>query len=498
MQTTVGILLSLVLLASLAAAATRATVQAQAPADPLTQEKAFPLYRTTLPNGLGVWVQPRADSPSVVALMVVRAGARYEDKDNSGISHFLEHMLFTGTERWTESEVEEVIARRGGRHNGLTGLERSYYYAHLPAGDLDIALDWLAQLVFHPTLAADKVDKERQVIFQERWGRYGWLINALDTLGFGYELDRDVRSALFPGTGLDQRVGGEDKSLESIDQAALLDYYRQYYTPENATLIVVGGVTPQEVVARAEQVFGDLAPGSQPRPPGAPLPAAGGPHSLVVRGPLPTDQAMVMIGARSVGRAHPDRPALDVLGVYLDKVLTEEVRVQKGLIYGLWAGNVVFDDVGYFAVQTRVEGKSRVGILDTIHVHLSQVQQGQVDIAKVDEAKATIMGNWALDLEDNFWRARWLSTWPTVLADDQALPDYAAAVEAVTPEDLSRVARTYLTPERSYVGQHRPVLTVASGARLAATVLTMGAAAWAGRRFWRRARKRRQNAELAE
>jgi predicted Zn-dependent peptidase len=207
---------------------------------------------------------------------------------------------------------------------------------------------------------------------------------------------------------------------------------------------------------------------------------------------------MVMIGARTVGRAHPDSPALDVLGVYLDKVLTEEIRFQQGLIYGLWAGNVDFDDAGYFAVQTRVEGKSREGILDAIHAHLSQVQQGQVDVAKVDEAKAAIMGNWALDLEDNFWRARWLATWPAVLAGDQDLPDYAAAVEAVMPEDLSRVASTYLTPERSYVGQHRPVLTVASGARLAAAVLATGAAAWTGRRFWRRARKRRQAAELAE
>jgi predicted Zn-dependent peptidase len=490
MQTTNGVLLSLALLASLTVAATRATAQAQKPAKPLTQEEPFPLYRTTLPNGLGVWVQPRVDSPSVAALLVVKAGARYETQAKNGISHFLEHMLFTGTERWTESQVKEVIARRGGRYNGRTGLEHSYYYAHLPAEDVDVAIDWLAQIVFHPTISADKVDKERQVIFQERLGRYGWLINTLESLGFGYELDRSVRRSLFPGTGLALRVDGEDDSLEGLDRDALFEYYREYYTPENATLIVVGGVTPQEVEVSAAQRFGDLAPGGQPPAPKAPLPAAGGPHAVVVRGPWPTDQSTVMIGARSVGRIHSDRPVLDVLGAYLDTVLTEEIRDQQGLVYGLWAGNVAFDDAGYFVVSTRVEGKNREAIIDTIRTHLAQVQQGQVDASKVDEAKIALKGLWALDLENNLRRAEWLAKWPTVLDGSQAVPNYAATVEAVTPEDLSRVARTYFTPEGSYVGQHRPVLTVMSGARLAAVVLAMGTAALAGRRLWRRTKNR--------
>ena len=158
----------------------------------------FPLHRHTLPNGLRVWCQPRPDSESVAALLVIRAGSRYEDLANNGVSHYVEHMLFTGTERWTEEEIKEIIRRRGGRWNGWTGRERTTYFAHVSAQDFDIALDWLAEVVFHPTFLADKVDKERQVIFQERLGRYGWLINTLDALGFGYELDRDVRRALFP------------------------------------------------------------------------------------------------------------------------------------------------------------------------------------------------------------------------------------------------------------------------------------------------------------
>ncbi|MBU1750046.1 MAG: insulinase family protein, partial [Chloroflexi bacterium] len=200
----------------------------------------WPLQRTTLANGLRVWCQYRPASTSVAALLVIPVGSRHETPADNGISHFVEHLLFTGTERWTEEEIKEVIARRGGRWNGLTGPERTTYLAQLAAADLDVALDWLAQVVFCPTFPPDKVDKEREVIFQERWGHYGWLINTLDALGFGYEVDREVRRALFPDSTLGLRIVGEDASLESLDRAALLAYYQAYYTPDHAVLIVVG------------------------------------------------------------------------------------------------------------------------------------------------------------------------------------------------------------------------------------------------------------------
>jgi predicted Zn-dependent peptidase len=130
----------------------------------------FRLQRYTLPNGLRVWSQPRADSQSVTALLVVGAGSRYETPANNGISHFVEHMLFAGSERWSEEEIKDMLTRRGGRWNGWTDTEATTYYAQVAASDFDLALDWLAQVVFHPTFPPDKVENERRIIFQERWG----------------------------------------------------------------------------------------------------------------------------------------------------------------------------------------------------------------------------------------------------------------------------------------------------------------------------------------
>ncbi len=242
-----------------------------------SQPAALDVQRYRLDNGLRVWVQARPAATSATALLVLNVGARYETAANNGISHFVEHMLFVGTERWTENEIKDVITHRGGNWNGWTSLDRTVYYAQVADRDVGTALDWLSQIVVHPAFPEDKVAKERDVIFQEKAGRYGWLINTLDGLGFGYELDRDVRRAIFPQSTLGFRVIGEDASLERIDRAALRAYYETHYTPDNAALIIVGNVSPDAARQQAEALFGAWSPRDVPTtPPATPAwPAAG-------------------------------------------------------------------------------------------------------------------------------------------------------------------------------------------------------------------------------
>jgi predicted Zn-dependent peptidase len=451
-----------------------------APAEP------FPVERFALPNGLRVWVQPRADSQSLAAMLVFRAGARYEAPAQRGISHFVEHMLFTGTERWSEDEVKTLIRNRGGRWNGWTEMERTTYFAQVAAQDAPLALDWLAEIAFRSTFPPDKVDKEREVVFQEKAGRYGWLLNTLDGVGFGYELDRDVRRTLYPGSPLGQRVIGEDESLDAITRDDLLAYYRAFYTPANATLILVGRTDAAEARALAERFFGAIPAGEAPAAPAAPPATPAGPHHVEVRGPLATDQTTLMIGARTVGRGHPDSAALDVLGELLSRELTEEIRYRRGLVYGLGAYNDTYDDTGYFVVSTTSAGTSRDEILRTVQARLESLKAGQVDPARVEEAKAALIGRWSLAMEDNVSRAGYLAEWSTLVAGDEPLPDRTARLAAVTPEDLARVANLYLTPGASFVGVHRPALTVASGVAWAGGGLAgVGALTWALLRRWR-------------
>jgi zinc protease len=271
-----------------------------------------------------------------------------------------------------------------------------------------------------------------------------------------------------------------------------LDYYQRHYAPDNAVLIVVGNVTPEQVFERAEVYFGNLERNGRPSPPGTPPLPAEGPHEVVVRGPMLTDQVQLRVGARTVGRSHPDRWALDVLAEVLGEDLREEIRYQRGLVYGLGAYNVFFDDTGYFVISTTSERGNREAILSTVEEHQEKVRRGEVDAERVAEAQAALKGRWALAMEDNVERAVWLARWSSVLSADEPVPDYQAAIDAVTVEDLSRVVETYFSPQRRYLGLHQPVATVASGARAVGVMVGLGLSAWVARRLWRRARAGRK------
>jgi predicted Zn-dependent peptidase len=433
--------------------------------DFVTSNKPFELYRFTLDNGLRVWCQPRSDSKSVIAFMVIRAGSRYENSSNNGVSHYVEHMVFTGTERWDEKEIKDIISKRGGRWNGWTSEEKTIYYAEVPARDFGILMDWISEIVFHPTFPEEKIDKERKVIFQENWGKYGWIVNTLIKLGFGYELRRSIESAIFPDSTLSFRILGEDKSLENIDREVLVDYYQNYYMPNNATLIVVGNVTQQQVLEKSEMYFGDIKKKKAPDLPKTPELPNDGPHKAIVRGPLATDQCELRIGARTVGLKHPDRWPLEVLREVLYKSLIKEIRYKRGLVYSLGAYNRLYTDAGYFVVYTYSEKADRDLIQKIIEEYLEKIRRGDIDPEKVSEAKTALKGRWALSMETNYRRAAWLEDWTFVLAADEPVPDYESMIDLVTPEDLSRVLKTYFTPKQSFVGMHLPVVTVKSGVR---------------------------------
>ncbi len=447
----------------------------------VTQEQPFELHRFTLENGLRVWHQPRPDSKSVIVFLVAHVGVRNEEQSNNGISHYLEHMLFTGTERWDEDEIKDIVDKRGGHWNGWTGTERTMYFAEMAAPVFEIAMEWVSQVVFHATFPEDKVDKERNVVFQEKWGKYGWLINTgrrvLDTFGLGYDLDRTVEQFVYPKSSLTQGYYWEDEALEQIDREALLAYYRTYYVPNNATLLIVGNVTPEQVSAATRQFFGDIPTGIAPVRPATPPEPEAGPYHAVIRGPLPTYQARLSMGARTVGPTHSDRWPLDVLGDMLNTSLYKEIRYKRGLVYGVWAYNATYSDVGRFEIGTRSEGDQRELIQQIIAEHLDAIRQGDIDPEKLADAKNALKGRWALRMENNFGRVHWLNNWTLSLADTEPVPDYTANIEAVTPADLTRVLNTYFTPERSYMVTHVPILTVYSGAWLSAGFLGFGVVA---------------------
>jgi predicted Zn-dependent peptidase len=276
------------------------------------EARLFDVERLTLSNGLQVWCKPRPGTGTVALLLQVRVGARYETELNNGISHFLEHMVFTGSARWTEEELKETIRRRGGSWNGTADYEDTTYEVQLRASDLAVGLDWLAEVVLRPTLPEVMVERERSVIVEEKGGRLSRWLLWLDDLGFGYDLGRAVRRGVFPGSALGLYVIGEDASLARIGRAELLAHHRRFYVPNNMILIVVGDVTPDTVREQAEAAFRGFEPGPTPPRPSAP-PLVRRPLRIRLRGPEINDRVGLIVGGRTLGLADTDRFAHEVL-----------------------------------------------------------------------------------------------------------------------------------------------------------------------------------------
>ena len=421
-------------------------------------------------DGLRVYIEPRPGSPSVAVALAVGVGSANETPLDNGAAHFLEHYLFTGTARWTETELQDEVERRGGSWNGQTTLHKTVYHVHLPADALDFGLDWIQQVVFQPRFDNKLFERERNVVFQERGGRRGFASNTLERLGFGIDVGRARRGLLFPGTGMALSVAGEDASLDAMTLDSLRAFYSRYYVPSNAALLVVGGVSAEDVLAALPGIF-PAGPAVAAPPPLPALPPVDPALRAVVRGPWDNDEQTLSIGARGVGVTSPDFWALRLLTQVLDKALTRELRQARGLVYTVGAGLSAYGSTGEISVTTSAHGEHTAAIRAVVNAAFDRAVAGDFEPGAIDDARAYLRGLYALNHEDNFNRAWWCADYVMMGVSP---PEVAGALDAVTPGQLQDVAKRYLAPEYRREALHDPIVTAWSGGLLALGLVSAG------------------------
>lgn len=444
----------------------------------------FALATTILDNGLQVWVQPRPDATSVVGYLSFRAGSRYEDDQTSGASHLLEHMLFVATERWDEATVRGVIDRAGGIYNGHTTPERVGYYARLPAGQTAVLLDWLDQVVFHPTLPADKLDKEREVVFEERNGRDGLTVRTLHRLGLGVSAEEAIRDTLWPGSTRTLRVIGEDQSLDSIDIARLRRFYEEHYTADNALLVVVGPDEPERVFGLAAAQFGGVTRGKQQVPPDdiGDAPRLGG--RVTLRQLTVQDQCTVTLAGRGPAATDDDLWATSLLMSTLEIGLNDTLRIRRGLTYGVDAGLYTQSDSGELRISADTDCKNVDAIVDAFQQSTDDLYAEKINPDWMERARGATLGRWAIGQEDSYQRAYWLGG-RGVYEEPFRNADWQRSVPALSRAQVLASARRWLGPDQLRVFVSRPILTITE-----AWLAGVGVGALLGGLLWRRRRRR--------
>lgn len=406
--------------------------------------------RTTLPNGLRVLTASMPQTHSVSLSLYVGTGSRHERDEEAGVSHFLEHLLFKGTERWpTAKEVAETIDGVGGLLNGGTDREYTVYYIKVAQPHLQVALDVLMELVRKPLLDPGEMEKERLVILEE-------LAMVADSPPQLVDLLLD--SILFPGNPLGRDVAGTPESVSAIKREMVLGYLGAQYVPNNIVFSIAGNVTHGEIVEAVTSGMGDWGAGEPAR--WAPATFPDGTRRAVKY--KTTEQAHVSLAVPGIPLNHPDRHALSFLSVVLGEGMSSrlfmELREKRGLVYDVHTYVAHFLDTGTFNVYTGVDPKKAQEAVSVIIEELSRLGADGVGEAELTKARELSKGRLLLRMEDTRNVGGWIGAQELLLGNVRSVEQAVAEMEAVTLDDMQRVAREIIDPAKLYlavVGPYR-------------------------------------------
>jgi predicted Zn-dependent peptidase len=398
---------------------------------------------TTLGNGIRVLTAPMPQVNSVACFVMLAAGSRYETSESKGIAHFAEHMFFKGTEgRPTARAISTEIDSIGGEFNAFTGKELTGYYVKSASETRDVALDVLVDMLRNSRFDPAEIDKEKGVILEE--------MNVyLDTPQryVGNVYDR----LLFGDQPLGWDILGTKETIEGVTRETFTSYLGDWYRPERI-VVGVGGRVGECLVERLEELVGDLEPRETASPRAVVLPPDASPVSLHTK---QSEQAHLVLGVRGYAIGHPDRYALQLLAVVLgggmSSRLFTEVRERRGLAYYVHAANGSYTDAGTFYTGAGVDVDRIDEAISTIVAELRKIATEPLPGDELEKARGYAKGRFVLRLESpqaliQFGLRR------EVLENETEEPDdVLRELDAVTADDVERVARDLLDGKRLYL-----------------------------------------------
>lgn len=420
-------------------------------------QSIFDVHRETLPNGIEVWIKPRQETRAVEVRVVVKVGFRYETARDSGLSHLLEHMLFKGTRRRSESELKWAIEGKGGSRNGYTTADACYYTVNILDQHFDFAVEWLHEILFESLLNSEDLEEARRDLYSEQQGDYPRLIEKIFLTGLFQPAPLRAIDLAFPHARVPERLVS---NVDHIDRDAMVRHYRTFYGPENMAVIIVGNVDASSALRKVADLFGSLpaAPASEatyleyrsPRP----LPA----EVRAIWMPPVGEMTHLWYGFFTRGREDPDRFALRVMAEHFDRRLKEEIRYKRSLAYTVYATVEEIRDAGVFYGFASVRRNREDEAKRIMRELAGELRDHELDPVDLEEAKDAYRG-WAARFYENNFRLADLYQEMILSSSPERLVDPFEAIDRVTAGQIQRIARDRFAPGRAGFAIGRPPLT---------------------------------------
>ncbi len=395
-------------------------------------------HHLVLPSGLTL-VGEDVDSVRSLAVGVwVKVGARHEAAGESGLSHFLEHMLFKGTRTRDAFQIAWSLEAVGGHLDAFTGRESTCYYARALDEHLDLALDVLADLALRPRLDPSDVVKEKQVILEE-------IHNSEDTPDDRiHDLFADV---VWKGHPLGHRILGSKESVSGFATETVAEYHGRHYVAPNLLVSIAGRFEWDHFVSEAAARFGDATTGA----PTATPPSASGGRS-VVHHVEELQQQYLCVGGPGLPHEHPDRTVLallsTVLGGGMSSRLFQRIREEEGLAYAVYTYADSYVDSGIFCAAMSLQPAQGRKALRLTLEEFDRIAEKGLPPEDLNAAKAQLKGGLLLSLESTSSRMHRVARSQLYAGRIVPVEELVAAIERITSDDVKRVAATLLARDR--------------------------------------------------
>ena len=387
-----------------------------------------PVRITTLPSGLTV-VTERMERVETVSLgAYVGTGTRYEQAEENGVSHFLEHMAFKGTERRSAAAIAEAIEDVGGHINAYTSREQTAYYVKLLKEDLPLGADIIGDILCHSTFEAAEFERERGVILQE----IGQANDTPDDIVFDH-----FQAAAYRDQAMGWPTLGTEPVIRALAPETLRRYMGAHYAPSNMVVAAAGNLHHDHVVELVERHFADL-PRQHPAP-AMPARYTGGEF----REERDLDQVHIILAFPGVAYTDPDFHAAmllsTLLGGGMSSRLFQEIREKRGLVYSIYSFAFPASDSGLFGIYA---GTGESEAAELIPVTLGELAKVQTEIteAELRRARAQVKAGLLMSLESTGSRCEQIARQWQIFGRIVPVPEIVAKIEAVTEADIRRVA----------------------------------------------------------
>jgi len=397
------------------------------------------IHRHVLPNGLVVITETMQHVRSVSVGVWVRNGSRREALSENGLAHFMEHMVFKGTERRSAEDIAREMDSVGGMLDAFTSKEQICFNAKVLDDHLPIAFDVIADLVLRPKFDSDDVHKERQVVLEEikmDLDNPEYLLHDIFTRGF------------WPEHSLGRPILGTPATVRKFDQGALRTRFQNWFAPDHILVTAAGNITHKQVLELVEKEFGHLQPVGGREEDAVPSTAA--PINLETKRDL--EQVHICVGVPSLPLAHQRRFGVAVLnnllGGGMSSRLFQNIREKQGLAYAVFSELTPYSDTGMLSVYAGT-GKETLGrVLDLTIAEFRAMKESPVTQEELLRAKNHLKGSLMLSLESTSSRMSNLARQELYFHRFSSLDEILASIEAVTREEVQTLAQEFFRPEQ--------------------------------------------------